>query len=859
VTVPRILVVEDNAIVAYDLQDRLHEMGYETCGILFSGQDAVDRVPALKPDLVLMDIKLQGEMDGVEAAGQIRAERDVPIVYLTGHSDETTLQRAKSTEPYGYLLKPFDERELLTTIEMALHKHDMERRLRDSERRYRILSELTSDYAYVARIQGDGSLLLEWASEAFRRATGFEPGQTYSAREWWRLIAPEDLSLVKEHLRALLAGPEQVVEHRFVGSDGETRWVRHYARLVEGRSPSGKPRICGAAQDITAEKMARDALQVAHDELDARVRLRTAELAAANRDLEAEIVERRQVQEALQRRNRDLALLNRVIAMATNGQDLQHAFKTVCRDLVRTLGAAQAAVALADEQEGGALRVAEYHTPTSRPLLWGSLLPSGLRSGLQPPGEQDDVLIVGDASSPSVPAFLSTLMARSGTASLLVLPLLVEETPLGSLGLGYDDPHAFDQEEVSLLLAIAEQLSAALARARLAENQRRLTAAVEQAAGAVLITDTQGTIQYVNSAFERTTLYTRAEAIGQTPRILKSGEHDTAFYRELWQTIAAGRVWQGRFVDLRKDGTRFYQEATITPVRDAKGQIINFVATMRDVTREVQLEQQFRQAQKLEALGRLAGGIAHDFRNLLTIIHMSAALLVQELPADQPGQKDAQRILRTTERAADLVQQLLRFSRREVAESQPVDLNAVICEMGPVFQRLLHGEIKWVSHLDDNLAPVVADPSQIEQVLMNLVVNGRDAMPHGGELLIETANVTVQEECSNCYGQVRQGPHVLLAVSDTGAGMLEQVKAHLFEPFFTTKPAGTGTGLGLAAVYGIVTQSGGHIRVRSSVGRGSRFEILLPATHCQEPVSTGCEQEQLADSAPPSVQVSVAR
>jgi len=462
-----------------------------------------------------------------------------------------------------------------------------------------------------------------------------------------------------------------------------------------------------------------------------------------------------------------------------------------------------------------------------------------------PPGSVDNPFIVADAGGASVPALVSTLMRRSGMASLVILPLLVEERSVGSLGLGYGRSHVFCNEEVGLLQAVAEQLSTALARFRLAENQRRLSAAVEQAAGAVLITDTHGTIQYVNSAFEQTTQYSRGEAVGQTPRILRSGEHDAAFYRGLWRTINTGQVWQGRFVDLRKDGTPFYQEATVTPVLDRKGEITNFVATMRDVTREVQLERQLRQAQKLEALGRLAGSIAHDFRNLLTIIQVSAALLDQQLSAGEPAARDARRILRTAERAADLVRPLLRFSRQEVAQSQLVDLNAIICEMSPMFKRLLQDNVELVNRLEWDLSPVEANLSQVEQVLMNLVVNARDAMPHGGELRIETANVMIREDCGGCYGEVQLGPHVLLAMSDTGAGMDERVQAHLFEPFFTTKASGKGTGLGLSAVYGIVIQGGGHIRVNSKVGQGTTFEILFPASRQPVPVTVRCGQERL--------------
>jgi PAS domain S-box-containing protein len=345
-------------------------------------------------------------------------------------------------------------------------------------------------------------------------------------------------------------------------------------------------------------------------------------------------------------------------------------------------------------------------------------------------------------------------------------------------------------------------------------------------------------------AFEQTTLFSRAEAVGQTPRILRSGDHDPAFYRDLWQTIRAGKVWHGRFVDRRKDGTLFHQDATITPVRDRKGEISNFVATMRDVTRELQLEEQFRQAQKLEALGRLAGSIAHDFRNLLTIIQISATLLEQKASAGEATNSEVRRIVRTTQRAEELVQQLLRFSRREVAEAQVIDLNEVICEMRPMFKRLLTDNIELVTRLEPDLWSIKANPSQIEQVFMNLVVNARDAMPRGGELRIETCNGTVEEESGTCYGEARSGSHVLLAVIDTGVGMDQGVQAHLFEPFFTTKPAGMGTGLGLAAVYGIVTQAGGHIRVHSKVGRGTSFELLFPSTLRENLAMADCVQDR---------------
>ncbi len=365
----------------------------------------------------------------------------------------------------------------------------------------------------------------------------------------------------------------------------------------------------------------------------------------------------------------------------------------------------------------------------------------------------------------------------------------------------------------------------------------RLGAAVEQAAEIIIMTDVQGTIQYVNPAFEKITGYSRNEAIGKNPHILKSGKHSQEFYRGLWDTILTGEVWKGRLTNRRKDGTLFEEEASISPIRDEKGRIVNFVAVKRDVTREAALEDQLRQAQKMEAVGQLAGGVAHDFNNLLQAIMGHAQLALADLKPDSGLSRDLEQVVSAAQKAAGLTSQLLAFSRRQVLQPKPINLGNLVENLTKMLGRLLgqHIEIQVVN--DPGLGHVKADAGQMEQILMNLAVNARDAMPEGGTLTIETHNFTLDEEFCDSHAWARPGDYILLTVTDTGLGIPRHHLEHIFEPFFTTKEVGKGTGLGLATVYGIVKQHEGLIDVDSEPGKGSQFRVFIP--RCDDAVVSG--------------------
>jgi PAS domain S-box-containing protein len=361
------------------------------------------------------------------------------------------------------------------------------------------------------------------------------------------------------------------------------------------------------------------------------------------------------------------------------------------------------------------------------------------------------------------------------------------------------------------------------------EVQRRLATAVEQAVETIVITDTEGRIQYVNPAFERVTGYTRDEVIGRNPSLLKSGKHDQTFYKNLWDTIKRGEVWTGRLVNRKKDGSLYHEEAAISPVRDVGGKIINYVSVKRDITEHLQLASQLLHAQKMEAVGTLAGGIAHDFNNLLQVTMGYSELLIQDSNEDDPRRADLLKIFQAAKSGTELVQRLLLFSRKVEPKPVPLNLNRLIMHVEKLLKRTIPKMIDIEIDLFPSLSEINADPSQIEQVLMNLAVNARDAMPDGGKLTFATRNVRLDEEyCRAHVGGAHPGQYVLLTISDTGYGIDKVTIEHIFEPFYTTKELGRGTGLGLAMVYGIVKQHEGYITCESEIGQGTTFGVYLP-------------------------------
>jgi PAS domain S-box-containing protein len=360
------------------------------------------------------------------------------------------------------------------------------------------------------------------------------------------------------------------------------------------------------------------------------------------------------------------------------------------------------------------------------------------------------------------------------------------------------------------------------------DKLRRLADIVESSDDAIISKSLDGTIQTWNGGAERMYEYSAVEAIGKPISIIFPDEQRDEIPMIL-NKVNGGEILRNfETIRARKDGKQIRIALTVSPIKDASGRIVGASAIGRDITQSKQMEEMFRQAQKMEAVGRLAGGVAHDFNNLLSVIIGYSEMLLERAEIDGQVRKKCEEIKRAGDRAASLTRQLLAYSRQQVLEPRVLNINTCVTEMEKMLRRLIGEDIELRTSLDPTLACVKADPGQIEQVIMNLAVNARDAMPEGGKLFVETSNAELDEEYALRHPPFIVGRYVILAVTDTGVGMSQETKAHIFEPFFTTKELGKGTGLGLSTVYGVVKQSAGYIWFYSEPGQGSVFKIYLP-------------------------------
>ena len=408
--------------------------------------------------------------------------------------------------------------------------------------------------------------------------------------------------------------------------------------------------------------------------------------------------------------------------------------------------------------------------------------------------------------------------------------------------------------EIHLLVHVARDVTQFLSNEA---EKNRLMAAIEQASEAVVISDRQGVIQYVNPAFESSTGYTRAEALGRNANILKSGVHDPQFYQEMWRTLLGRQVWRGRLTNRRKNGTLFKEDATISPVLDHSGRITNYVALKRDVTREELLEQQLHQAMKMEALGTLAGGIAHDFNNILAAMIGYGEMAKNRLSADHPARKDIDQVLAGGDRAVDLVKQILTFSRQEsYGQFRLFKMQYIVREVIKLLRPSLPPTIDLVHEIDNSCRSIFADPGQIYQVLMNLCTNARQSIGEDhGRITIRLTERRSIGDPERFGDAARAGSFLDLEVTDSGCGIEDEALARIFDPFYTTKKSEQGTGLGLAVVHGIIKKHKGDIEVSSRIGVGTTFHVyfavdgreVAAGKKPRQPVRGGSERIMVVD------------
>lgn len=542
--------------------------------------------------------------------------------------------------------------------------------------------------------------------------------------------------------------------------------------------------------------------------------------------IERDLAERRRTEVTLRRRNQELSLLNRVIAISASSSNLLQALQTISHELATTIHADWCGVVTLDHTETSGLLVALYRTDeasTAIPMGTTFPLPKTFIDLLK---QTSAIPITDIAESDVFSEVLSNIDTSGLHASALLIPITDGTHLLGILAIGTRQPREYSDSDAVLAHRVADQLAGVIARMDLERTRQQLSMAMEQASEAVAITTPEGRIIYLNNAFERLFGYSQTEILNTIPTSL-APENEL---EPINTALRDGTHWQGQVNFFRKDGSTFVANVSIMPIRDEQKQAVNFVVTVQDITQQVEMEERLRQSQKMEAVGQLAAGIAHDFNNMLTAINGFSELLLEKIPFGTPQHEYVLQILESGNRATDLVRQLLAFSRKQLIAPKILNLNQKIVDIQQMLRRVIEEHITIQTQLTPDIYPIKMDPAQVEQILVNLAVNAQDAMPDGGILRLETANVLLSKTFTDRLPDVPPGKYVMLTVSDTGMGIPEDIVEHIFEPFFTTKDVGKGTGLGLATIYGIVKQNQGHIEVHSEIGVGTTFFVYLPRT-----------------------------
>jgi PAS domain S-box-containing protein len=781
-----ILVVDDDPSIRRMARYILERDSY-TVIEAENGPQALTLYQECPPDLILLDA-LMPEMNGFDTCVWLRqmpGGDQIPILIITALNDTESINSAFEAGASDYIVKPIHWAVLRRRVRHLLRVNQAELALRASEERYRTLVETSPDAIMLL----DANFNILFCNQRAATLHGFAKVTHLLGYPMLELIASPDRPQVLDMLRQT--------------SSSNSAHTLECTLLKNSRDQF--------SAEMTISRLLNPRDQAEQFMLVAR-----------------DITERKRAEAQIKRRNRELMLLNQIIAASAASLEPEGILEVVCRELVHALDISYATAGLFNETKAEFRIVAECGARNMTSELY-SIIPVSTSPPHQFLLTHHCPLVVTDIKTEARLSQMRTLLEQRGTVSLLLLPLLVEGRVVGCLSLESDRLHQFSSEEISLVWSVADQVAGVLARALLIQTREQLSAAIDQAGEAVMITDPAGTITHVNPAFERITGYTWSEVMGQNARFLQHDQPEPDFFEKLWATLCAGEVWHGRMINKKKDGALYTAEATIIPVRGDNGATVNYVGIQQDVTGKLQLEEQLRQSQKMEALGRLAGGIAHDFNNLLTVINGYSELLLTRYPDLQdPHRYDLEQIKKAGIRASALTQQLLAFSRKQSLQPQVLNLNQVVNNTHQLLRRLIGEDLNLILDLNPNLAQVMADPGQVEQIMLNLAVNARDAMPEGGKLVIATDNVILDEAAVRSYPEAVPGSYVLLTVTDTGIGMSQEILAHIFEPFFTTKAQGKGTGLGLATVHSIVKQHGGHIWAETELGRGTTFKIYLP-------------------------------
>ncbi len=745
-----------------------------------------------------------------------------------------------------------------------------------------------SEERWQFAIEGSGDGLWDWNIETnrvffsrqWKAMLGYGEDEIGdSLDEWEMLLHPDDRARPHEELERHFRGetPIYTCEYRLRCRDGSFKWILDRGRVMS-RTPEGRPlRAIGTHTDIDGRKRMDEALQESESKFrdlaeksivgiyliqDDVFQYANAEFARIFGYEAGEVAGRLRFEDIVhpgdrplvksmigKRLSGELKSLRYDFRVVRKSGELRHTEVYSSRTTFRGKPAVIGTLLDVTERKNAEQRLREseekfrvlFESANDAIVLWDEEhFIDCNRKALEMFGIESKEQIMGRPFSIASPLYqpsgrLSEEVARERIrAAQEGTPQFYEWQHLrrdGSVLEAEINLHAVDLQGKKLVQAIIRDVTE---RKRAEEVLQRLSLALEQAAEEIIITDPEGMIEYVNPAFEKITGYSRQEAIGRTPRLVKSGVHDRAFYERLWGTIKRGEIWTGRITNRHKKGMLIQEDATISPIVSSAERITGFISLKRDITEEVKLEGKLRQAQKMEAIGTLAGGIAHDFNNILGAM-MGYTELARLKAADPQIHSYLDQVLKACNRSRDLVNQILTFSRQREQEKKPVTVTPIVKEAMKLLRSSCPStvEIRQAYNVDRDI--VLADPTQIHQVIMNLCTNAIHAMRDGEGILtvsLSQKEITVYDPFYD--SELKEGPYVMLTVSDTGRGIDASVRNRIFDPFFTTKVPGEGTGLGLSVVYGIVKDHGGSISLESEPGQGTVFTVSLPLVEAGE-------------------------
>lgn len=864
----RILVVEDESVVAKDIQWSLKGLGYAICGWASSGEEAIQKARDLRPDLVLMDVVLKGEMDGIQASEHIRKNFNIPVIYLTAYADEHTLQRAKVTEPFGYILKPFEERELHTTLEVALYRHKTEKAIRDKEQW--LSTTLRSIGEGV--ITTDTSENVTFMNSVAESLTGWQEAEALGKKLSQVFVIHNESGRVDEHPVAQCQrkkGGVGPTVHALLSADGEIVLIEDNAAPIKDEAGG----IIGCVlvfRDITDRRQSQELLKRERETffsilqgatygvilLDqtgkyfyvnpefTRITGYTLEDMPSGRVwFQKAFPDEKYRREAVQKWVKDSTATDDEATFTVcckDGETKELEMRSTLLDdgrMILTVSditqKKRAERALRESEEKYRHLVQNANSIIMRSDLNGNItFFNEFAQGFF--GHEEEAILGRNMLGTIIPEQDS--LGRN--MAIMVKDLLENPEQYGvnenecirkngeRVWVSWTNKLVFEKDGVAPeMLCIGHDMT----ERKRQEGALRLQAQIiDQIHDSVISTDLAGYVTSWNKGAERLYGYRAEEVTGKHISLVYPDDQYEIMQRRILKPLLEKGNYEIELRNVKRSKEEFYVHLSLSLRYDSTGQVIGIIGCHIDITEHKRLEEQLRHSQKMEAIGQLAGGIAHDFNNILTAIIGYGNLLQLRLGEHHQLRAYVEQILTSSERAANLTQSLLAFGRKQVIDPRQIELNQIVKSVERLLSRLISEDIEVKIELVDSELAVLADVAQIEQVLMNLATNARDAMPEGGTLSIRTDIADLDSKFIKAHGYGKAGRYAVISVEDTGVGMSQKTRDRVFEPFFTTKEVGKGTGLGLSIVYGIIKQHNGYVNVRSEPGKGSVFTIYLP-------------------------------